>query len=101
MNYQKEEFESKNLDHLGIIAEIIDEIEIVEKINEIFLVDSRLNNSFPDILRRYIEGIPILWDGHTMANATLRYRQAQYKSCPSLIISGQGARTTKNFWVFF
>jgi len=31
MNYQKEEFESKNLDHLGII----DEIGIVEKINEI------------------------------------------------------------------
>ena len=41
MNYQNEEFESKNLDHLGIIAGIIDEIEIVEKINEIFLTDSR------------------------------------------------------------
>ncbi|MEN2383578.1 MAG: DUF4277 domain-containing protein [Gloeotrichia echinulata DEX184] len=37
MNYQKEEIESKNLDHLGII----DEIGIVEKINEIFLVDIR------------------------------------------------------------
>jgi hypothetical protein len=31
MNYQKEEFESKNLDHLGII----DEIGIVEEINKI------------------------------------------------------------------
>ena len=41
MNNQKEEFESKNLDHLGIIAGIIDEIGIVEKINEIFLVDIR------------------------------------------------------------
>ena len=41
MNYQKEELESKNLDHLGIIAGIIDEIGIVEKINEIFLVDIR------------------------------------------------------------
>jgi transposase len=41
MNYQKEEIESKNLDHLGIIAGIIDEIGIVEKINEIFLVDIR------------------------------------------------------------
>ncbi|KHG39910.1 MULTISPECIES: hypothetical protein [Aphanizomenon] len=66
MNYQKEEFESKNLDHLGIIAGIIagiiDEIEIVEKINEIFLVDSRLNNSFPDILRGYqFCGMGILW----------------------------------------
>ena len=40
MNNQKEELESKNLDHLGIIAGIIDEIGIVEKINEIFLVDS-------------------------------------------------------------
>ena len=40
MNNQKEELESKNLDHLGIVAGIIDEIGIVEKINEIFLVDS-------------------------------------------------------------
>jgi hypothetical protein len=31
MNYQKEEFESKNLDHLGIITGIIDEIGIVKK----------------------------------------------------------------------
>ncbi len=41
MDYQKEEFESKNLDHLGIVARIIDDIGIVEKINEIFLIDSR------------------------------------------------------------
>jgi predicted ATPase len=41
MNNQTEELESKNLDHLGIIAVIIDEIGIVEKINEIFLIDSR------------------------------------------------------------
>ncbi|WZI67121.1 MAG: DUF4277 domain-containing protein [Gloeotrichia echinulata CP02] len=32
MDYQKEEIESKNLDHLGIIAGIIDDIGIVEKI---------------------------------------------------------------------
>ena len=37
MNYQKEEFDSKNLDHLGII----DEIGIVERINKIFWIDSR------------------------------------------------------------
>ena len=37
MNYQKEEFESNKLDHLGII----DEIGIVEEINNIFLIDSR------------------------------------------------------------
>ncbi|MEO3705126.1 DUF4277 domain-containing protein [Trichormus azollae HNT15244] len=41
MKYQKEEFESKKFDHLEIIAGIIDEIGVVEKINEIFLVDSR------------------------------------------------------------
>jgi transposase len=41
MNYQQEEFESKNLDHLGIVAGIIDDIGIVEKINEIFLIDQR------------------------------------------------------------
>jgi hypothetical protein len=38
MNYHKEEFESKKLEHLGIIARIIDEIGILEKISEIFLL---------------------------------------------------------------
>ena len=41
MNNQKEEFESKNLDHLGIIAGIIDEIGIVEKIG---VAESRYEN---------------------------------------------------------
>jgi transposase len=41
MNYQKEEFESKKFDQLAIMAGIVDEIGIVEKMNEIFLVDSR------------------------------------------------------------
>ena len=36
MTAQKEELGSKNLDHLGIIAGIIDEIGILEKIQEIF-----------------------------------------------------------------
>ena len=37
MNYQKEEFHSKNFDNLGII----DEIGIVERINKILWIDSR------------------------------------------------------------
>ena len=41
MNDQKTELESKNLAHLGIIAGIIDEAGIVEKINEIFSIDTR------------------------------------------------------------
>jgi hypothetical protein len=41
MNNQKEELESKNLDHLGIIAGIIDEIGIVEKIG---VAESRYEN---------------------------------------------------------
>lgn len=44
MNYLTEEFESKNLDRLRIIAGIIDEIGIVEKINEIFFSNSVLLN---------------------------------------------------------
>jgi hypothetical protein len=49
-----------------------------------------------------------------MANATLRYQTSSkgtpknklpnfvgWASCPSLMISGQDARTTRNFWVFF
>jgi transposase len=54
MNYQTEEFESKNLDHLGIIAGIIDEIGIVEKINEIFLIDSREKINTGEVVKAII-----------------------------------------------
>ncbi|QEI43950.1 hypothetical protein BMF77_04576 [Dolichospermum sp. UHCC 0315A] len=34
-------------------------------------------------MRQGIYSLTGFWQcGHTMANATLRYRQAQYKSCP-------------------
>ena len=54
MDYQKEEFESKNLDHLGIVAGIIDDIGIVEKINEIFLIDSREKINTGEVVKAII-----------------------------------------------
>ncbi|OKH15159.1 transposase [Nostoc calcicola FACHB-389] len=54
MNYQTEEFESKNLDHLGIITGIIDEIGIVEKINEIFSQDSREKINTGEVVKAII-----------------------------------------------
>ena len=54
MNYQKEELESKNLDHLGIVAGIIDDIGIVEKINEIFLIDSREKVNTGEVVKAII-----------------------------------------------
>ncbi len=54
MNYQNEEFESKNLDHLGIIAGIIDEIGIVEKINEVLLIDSREKINTGEVVKAII-----------------------------------------------
>ena len=39
MDYQKKEIEIKNLDHLGIVAGLIDEIGIVEKINSKLGID--------------------------------------------------------------
>jgi transposase len=54
MNNQTEELESKNLDHLGIIAVIIDEIGIVEKINEIFLIDSREKVNYWEVVKAII-----------------------------------------------
>lgn len=54
MNYQQEDIESKNIDHLGIIAGIIDEIEIVEKINEIFLIDSREKVNTGEVVKAII-----------------------------------------------
>ena len=50
MNYQKEEFDSKNLDNLGII----DEIGIVERINEIFLIDTREKVNTGEIVKAII-----------------------------------------------
>ena len=41
MNFQPEEIEIKNLNHLGIIAGIIDEIGIVGKVNELIGTDAR------------------------------------------------------------
>jgi response regulator of citrate/malate metabolism len=37
----------------------------------------------------------------TPQEAIQRLKIAQHKSCLSLMISGQDARTTRNFWVFF
>ena len=41
MNYQTEEIDIKNLDHLGIVAGIIDDIGIVDKINQLLGTDIR------------------------------------------------------------
>ena len=50
MNYQKEEVESNNLDHLGII----DEIGIVEEINKIFLIEIREKVNTGEIVKAII-----------------------------------------------
>lgn len=54
MNYQQEEFESKNLEHLGIVAGLIDDIGIVEKINEIFLIDQREKINTGEVVKAII-----------------------------------------------
>ena len=41
MTIKKEDIKIKNLDHLGIVAGIIDDLEIVEKINKTVGIDSR------------------------------------------------------------
>ena len=52
---QKEEFESKNLDHLGIVVGMIDDIGIVEKINDILLIDSREKINTGEVVRSFGE----------------------------------------------
>lgn len=54
MDYQREDIESKNLDHLGIVAGIIDEIGIVERLNEIFLIDSREKINTGEVVKAII-----------------------------------------------
>ena len=41
MNHKLEEIKIRNLEHLGIVAGIIDEIGIVEKVNELLGTDQR------------------------------------------------------------
>ena len=54
MNDRKEDLESKNLDNLGIIAGIIDEAGIVEKINELFSKDSREKVNTGEVVKAII-----------------------------------------------
>jgi transposase len=54
MNFQPEEIEIKNLDHLGIVAGIIDEIGIVEKVNELIGTDSRERINCGEVVKAII-----------------------------------------------
>ncbi|MDF5721503.1 MAG: IS1634 family transposase [Rhizonema sp. PD37] len=54
MNSKKEEAFIKNLDHLGIVAGIIDEIGIVEKINELLGTDPRERVNAGEVVKAII-----------------------------------------------
>jgi len=54
MNFKPEEIEIKNLDHLGIVAGIIDEIGLVEKINELLGTDPREKINCGEVVKEII-----------------------------------------------
>ncbi len=54
MNFQPEEIEVKNLDHLGIVAGIVDEIGIVEKVNELLGTDERERVNCGEVVKAII-----------------------------------------------
>jgi transposase len=54
MNFRTEEIEIKNLDHLGIVAGIIDEIGIVEKVNELLGTDLREKINCGEVVKAII-----------------------------------------------
>ena len=54
MNFKVEEIEIKNLDHLGIVAGIIDEIGIVGKVNELLGTDPRENINCGQVVKAII-----------------------------------------------
>ena len=54
MSFKREEIEIKNLDHLGIVAGIIDEIGIVEKVNELLGTDSREKINCGEVVKAII-----------------------------------------------
>ena len=54
MNFRIDEIEIKNLDHLGIVAGIIDEIGIVEKVNELLGTDPREKINCGEVVKAII-----------------------------------------------
>ena len=54
MNHQIEDIQIKNLDHLGIVAGIIDDIGVVEKINELLGTDSREKVNSGEVVKAII-----------------------------------------------
>lgn len=54
MNFKPEEIELENLDHLGIVAGIIDEIWIVKKVNELLGTDSREKINCGEVVKAII-----------------------------------------------
>jgi transposase len=54
MKFSNQEIEIKNLDHLGIVAGIIDEIGLVEKINELLGTDSREKINCGEVVKAII-----------------------------------------------
>lgn len=54
MDFRIEEIEIKNLDHLGIVAGIIDEIGIVEKVNELLGTDDREKINCGEVVKAII-----------------------------------------------
>ena len=54
MKFKIEEIEIKNLDHLGIVAGIIDEIGIVGKVNELLGTDSREKINCGEVVKAII-----------------------------------------------
>jgi transposase len=54
MKFKVEEIEIKNLDHLGIVGGIIDEIGIVEKVNELLGTDPRQKINCGEVVKAII-----------------------------------------------
>ena len=54
MNFRIDEIEIKNLDHLGIVAGIIDEIGIVEKVNKLLGTDPREKINCGEVVKAII-----------------------------------------------
>ncbi|MBD2520850.1 DUF4277 domain-containing protein [Nostoc sp. FACHB-973] len=54
MNYQKEEPVIKNLDHLGIVAGMVDEIGIIERINDVLGTDMRERVNAGEVVKAII-----------------------------------------------
>lgn len=89
MNFKLEEIEIENLDHLEIVAGIIDEIGIVERVNELLGTDSRKKINCGEVVKAIIlNGLGFVAQPHRNKDETSEQKLEVNRENPMFITEG-------------